>query len=154
MNVQQVAGTVLVGIPTGAAARAGGQASQKGINFVPLSEAQQIPVGSFLDTRKGTVGLQSATNRAGARQTGKFLEGLFQVRQSKKRSTRGPDGPDPEGVELLAVRQGGPREGRDRVAEPAADQAPARERSGAVPHQWAEQLGDGARHDLGRDRPL
>ena len=89
VNVQQVAGTVLVGIPTGAAARAGGQASQKGINFVPLSEAQQIPVGSFLDTRKGTVGLQSAANRAGARQTGKFLEGLFQVRQSKKRSARG-----------------------------------------------------------------
>ena len=28
-------------------------------------------------------------NRAGKRQTGKFLEGLFQVRQSKKRSTRG-----------------------------------------------------------------
>ena len=89
VNVQEVAGTVLVGIPTRAAARAGGQASQKGINFVPLSEARQIPVGSFLDTRKGTVGLQSAANRAGARQTGKFLEGLFQVRQSKKRSARG-----------------------------------------------------------------
>jgi len=56
---------------------------------VPLSQAEQIPVGSFLDTRKGTVALQSAQNRAGKRQTGKFLDGLFQVRQSKKRRARG-----------------------------------------------------------------
>ena len=56
---------------------------------MPLSEAEQIPVGSFLDTRKGTVALQSAKNRAGTRQTGKFMSGLFQVRQSKKRSAAG-----------------------------------------------------------------
>jgi hypothetical protein len=56
---------------------------------VPLSEAKQIPVGSFLDTRKGTVALQSAQNRKGKRQTGNFKSGLFQVKQSKKRSARG-----------------------------------------------------------------
>jgi len=90
VNVQEVAGTVLVGIPNAAAARSGGaRGSQKGINFVPLSEAEQIPVGSFLDTRKGTVALQSAQNSAGKRQSGKFLEGLFQVRQSRKRRARG-----------------------------------------------------------------
>ena len=89
VNVQEVAGTVLVGIPSGAAARAGARASQKGVNFVPLSEAEQIPVGSFLDTRKGTVRLQSAANRAGKRQAGKFLDGLFQVRQSRKRRAKG-----------------------------------------------------------------
>ena len=156
VNVEEVAGTVLIGIPANAAraARGGARSSQKGIRFVPLNQAEQIPVGSFLDTTRGTVRLQSAVNRAGKRQTGKFLEGLFQVRQSKKRSDARADGSDPEGVELLAVRQGGPGEGSDRVVEPAPDQAPARERSGAVPHQWAEQLGDGARHDLGRDRPL
>jgi len=89
VNVQEVAGTVLVGIPSGTAAPAGARASQKGINFVPLSEAEQIPVGSFLDTRKGTVRLQSAVNRAGKRQAGKFLDGLFQVRQSRKRRAKG-----------------------------------------------------------------
>ena len=91
VNVQEVAGTVLIGIPADAAraARGGARSSQKGIRFVPLNQAEQIPVGSFLDTTRGTVRLQSAVNRAGKRQTGKFLEGLFQVRQSKKRSTRG-----------------------------------------------------------------
>jgi hypothetical protein len=33
--------------------------------------------------------MQSAANRAGKRQSGDFLQGLFQVRQSKKRSARG-----------------------------------------------------------------
>ena len=90
VNVQQVAGTVLVGIPRrNARASRNGQASQKGVTFVPLREAQQIPVGSFLDTRKGTVRLESAANARGKRQRGTFLQGLFQVRQSKKRSARG-----------------------------------------------------------------
>jgi hypothetical protein len=90
VNVDQVSGTVRVGIPGAAAgSRASAHASQKGINFVPLSEARQIPVGSFLDTRKGTVRLQSAANQLGKRQTGTFLQSLFQVRQSKKRSARG-----------------------------------------------------------------
>jgi hypothetical protein len=90
VNVQEVSGTVLVGI-RGAAARASGKgrASQKGITFVPLSEARQIPVGSFLDTRRGTVRLESAANARGKRQRGTFVQGLFQVRQSKKRSARG-----------------------------------------------------------------
>jgi hypothetical protein len=89
VNVDQVSGTVLVGVRTAATARAGARGSQKGINFVPLSEAEQIPVGSFLDTRKGTVALQSARDRSGRRQSGKFLQGLFQVRQSRKRRARG-----------------------------------------------------------------
>ena len=92
INVQEVAGTVLIGIPSSAAAaRSGrsGRASQKGITFVPLSAAEQIPVGSFLDTTRGTVRLQSATNAAGKRQTGDFLSSIFQVRQSKKRSAKG-----------------------------------------------------------------
>jgi hypothetical protein len=92
VNVDQVSGTVRVGIPSrsaAAGARGSARASQKGITFVPLSEARQIPVGSFLDTRKGTVRLQSAKNSTGARQSGTFLNSLFQVRQSKKRSARG-----------------------------------------------------------------
>ena len=90
VNVDQVSGTVRVGVRSAAAASGGSaHASQKGITFVPLSEARQIPVGSFLDTRKGTVRLQSATIRAGKRQTGTFLQSLFQVRQSRKRSARG-----------------------------------------------------------------
>ena len=93
VNVDQVRGTVLVGL-TGAPARAarddpGARTTQKGVTFVPLTEARQVPVGSFLDTRKGTVRLQSARDRLGTRQTGTFLNGLFQVRQSRKRRLKG-----------------------------------------------------------------
>lgn len=90
VNVEAVAGTVLVGIPAGAAAASrSGRAAQKGVTFVPLSQAQQIPVGSFLNTRRGTVRMESAANRAGKRQRGNFSRGLFQVRQSRKRSAKG-----------------------------------------------------------------
>jgi Tol biopolymer transport system component len=90
VNVQAISGTVRVGIRGGSARSSGaGRASQKGIAFVPLTEARQIPVGSFLDTRKGTVRLESAVNATGKRQRGDFLSGLFQVRQSKRRSAKG-----------------------------------------------------------------
>jgi Tol biopolymer transport system component len=90
VNVEAVAGTVLIGIPAVAAsASQPARAGQKGITFVPLSEAQQIPVGSFLNTRRGTVRMESAANRAGKRQRGSFSRGLFQVLQSRKRSARG-----------------------------------------------------------------
>jgi hypothetical protein len=90
VNVDVVSGTVLVGVK-GAATTAGrtGRASQKGITFVPLTEARQIPVGSFLDTRKRGVRLESASDASGKRQRGDFYTGLFQVRQSRKRSAKG-----------------------------------------------------------------
>ena len=93
VNVATVSGTVLLGVK-GTAARSGsagglGQSSQKGISFIPLSEASQVPVGSFLDTRKGTVRLQSARDLRGTRQAGTFFKSLFQVRQSRKRSAKG-----------------------------------------------------------------
>jgi hypothetical protein len=92
VNVAPVSGIVLVGVRNAAArSSASGGASQKGITFVPLTEARQIPVGSFLNTRRGRVRLQSATPSV-RRQTGDFYSGLFQVRQSKKRRAKGlPD---------------------------------------------------------------
>jgi uncharacterized delta-60 repeat protein len=87
-NVEPVRGRVFIN--AGAlAARGPAQASQKGIDFVPLTEARQIPVGSFLDTRRGTVRLQSARDRRGTRQQGDFGSGLFQVLQSRRVSARG-----------------------------------------------------------------
>jgi DNA-binding beta-propeller fold protein YncE len=83
VNVDQVAGNVLVGLRAAAAGHRA-RASQKGVRFVPLTEARQIPVGSFLDTRRGTVRLQSARDRRGTRQQGDFRSGLFQVLQSRK----------------------------------------------------------------------
>ena len=89
VNVQAVRGTVQVSEPQGAARAAGAHASQKGLPFVPLSEPRQIAVGSFLDTRRGTVDLASATGTGGRTQSGQFSAGIFQVLQSGKRRARG-----------------------------------------------------------------
>ncbi|HEY1274026.1 MAG TPA: hypothetical protein VGF25_03920 [Thermoleophilaceae bacterium] len=86
-NVAPVSGTVLVALPGGrSSARA--RAAQKGLHFVPLTEARQIPVGSFLDTKRGRVRLTTATT-AGGTQTGDFYAGLFQALQSRKKRDKG-----------------------------------------------------------------
>jgi hypothetical protein len=75
--------------PRRATLRGGASASQKGVRFRPLREARQIPVGSFLDTKRGRVNLESARNRRGASQLGRFSTGIFQVLQSRKIRARG-----------------------------------------------------------------
>jgi hypothetical protein len=106
VNVQQVgSGPVLVGVQ-GVAAGGRARASQKGVTFVPLTEARQVPVGSFLDTRRGTVRLQSARDRLGTRQQGDFSSGLFQVLQSRKRSARGLTTLTLKGASFSSCRRG------------------------------------------------
>jgi hypothetical protein len=83
-NVGPVRGDVLIGIR-----RNGARASQKGVRFVPLTEARQIPIGSFLDTSDGVVALRTARNDAGVEQPGRFAAGLFQVLQSRRQSAKG-----------------------------------------------------------------
>jgi DNA-binding beta-propeller fold protein YncE len=75
VNVFVRRGQVLVRVPSG--------------TFVPLREARQIPVGSVLDTRRGTVGLVSARDTRGGTQSGDFAAGVFQVLQSSRASARG-----------------------------------------------------------------
>jgi hypothetical protein len=90
VNVQVVSGTVLVALPAGAASsRAGARASQQGRRFVPLEEAQQIPVGSYLDTKRGTVKLVSARGTGSKTQSGRFSKGIFSVGQTRTGSNRG-----------------------------------------------------------------
>jgi hypothetical protein len=67
VTAQTVKGTVLVKAP-GAS------------GFVALTSLASVPVGSTLDTRKGTVRLSSAAG-GGAVQTGDFYDGLFVVKQ-------------------------------------------------------------------------
>jgi hypothetical protein len=49
--------------------------------FVKLEGTQPVPVGSYLDTRKGKVKLTSAADQQGKRQTAHFAGGIFQVLQ-------------------------------------------------------------------------
>jgi hypothetical protein len=61
--------------------------SSKGSGFVALTEARQLPVGSFIDARRGTVSVTTATAARGRYQTGAFRAGLFSLHQ--RRSERG-----------------------------------------------------------------
>jgi hypothetical protein len=69
VNVGERSGSVMVkapGVPT----------------FVPLSQLASVPVGSIVDTRKGTVTLKTALP-SGDIQSATFHGGLFEVRQPK-----------------------------------------------------------------------
>jgi hypothetical protein len=68
VNASETAGTVLVRVPGATSA-------------VPLAGVSSLPVGAIVDTRKGTVELQTALPSAKV-QTGTFHGGVFQVRQS------------------------------------------------------------------------
>ena len=89
VNVQAASGRVLVAVPSGAARASGARASQKGLRFVPLEQARQVPVGSFLDTRRGSVQMVSATGFGRRTQAGRFSAGLFQVLQARARRAKG-----------------------------------------------------------------
>jgi hypothetical protein len=54
-------------------------------SFVDLTQDTQVPVGSLIDTRRGTVRLTSARNAAGATRSAEFSLGVFRVLQSSGR---------------------------------------------------------------------
>ena len=115
-NVRPVRGEVLIGIRA-----SGARAAQKGVEFVPLEQARSIPVGSFLDTTRGTVALTTARNRSGRIQSGRFSAGLFQVLQSRQRRAKG----------LTELRMKGSAAGfrRCRAGRPAASPSQLSRRS-------------------------
>jgi hypothetical protein len=82
-------GPVFVSLPASQARASASVPGLKGRTFIPLREARALPVGSIFDTRRGTVKLTSARNNAGARQSGEFMAGVFQVLQSRRRSAKG-----------------------------------------------------------------
>ena len=86
VNAVPVTGKVRVRLPAGAARHAkDGWTRAAAAGFVPLeSLGRQIPVGSRLDTTKGTVRLFSAVNNAGKQQHGDFSRGLFDISQGRK----------------------------------------------------------------------
>jgi hypothetical protein len=90
VNAEVVSGVVFVKLPTGAPLSLAGPLStafeslSKGLGFVPLSEARQIPVGSILETTHGVVKLTTATATAGKVQFGDFGAGIFKLLQNRK----------------------------------------------------------------------
>lgn len=86
VDVSLVSGKVFVRLPHGSGGTPGGST---GPGFVPLSAARQLPVGSQVDTRQGTIQLVAASGRAGKTQMGTFGGAIFGVAQSAKGPQKG-----------------------------------------------------------------
>jgi hypothetical protein len=97
VNVEPVSGNVFIKPPPGATlssvpklsglapvAPTATDSLSKGVGFIPLTEARQVPVGSTLDTREGVVKLATAEATAGKQQLGEFTAGIFTVLQARK----------------------------------------------------------------------
>lgn len=131
-NVEPLSGRVYVSLPRGAtlSAKGGVRAAAsvpglKGRRFVPLKGARQIPIGSFLDTRRGRVRLTTARDTTSKRlQAGVFYSGVFQVLQSRRRKSRGLTDLRMKGASFANCR----RKPRARRATTAAAKARATRR--------------------------
>jgi hypothetical protein len=60
-----------------------------GHGFVDLSEARQLPAGTQIDARRGTIQLVAASTSAGKTQTGTFGGAVFRFTQSSKGRDKG-----------------------------------------------------------------
>jgi len=83
-NLLPLSGEVFVRLPAGSASDTGARAAQKGAGFIPLEQARQVPIGTFVDTDDGSVRLATAQDRAGKIQFGNFSRGLFQILQKRR----------------------------------------------------------------------
>jgi phosphodiesterase/alkaline phosphatase D-like protein len=92
VNAELVSGTVFVKLPGGAQESLASPMSMggafeslsKGLGFIPLIQARQIPVGSILETTHGVVKLTAATATAGKFGFGDFGAGIFKLLQNRK----------------------------------------------------------------------
>lgn len=107
VNVEPVSGEVFVKLPPGYASVPPGYASassasladplkaaapldfateslSKGIGFIPLREARQIPVDSVLETTGGVARIATATSKPKEQQFGNFGGGIFKLLQNRK----------------------------------------------------------------------
>jgi hypothetical protein len=90
VNVAPAGGKVFVSVPAGSAFASLAVPGIKGRRFVPLTSARQLPVGSILDTRKGSLTLTAASTKAGEVFSGTFSAGVFQALQSRSGLTTLP----------------------------------------------------------------
>jgi len=89
VNATPKSGAVLVRLPP----------NEGSGSFVPLDEVADLPVGSVVDARNGSVELLSAPDPSGRLQSGQFSAGIFQILQPRKRA---------EDAGVTELRLGGP----------------------------------------------
>jgi hypothetical protein len=85
VDAAPVSGLVFFKLP----AKKAHSALVKGTDFVPLTEARQLPVGTQVDARQGTLRLVSAAGVRHRTYAGDFSRGLFQILQGLRRKARG-----------------------------------------------------------------
>ncbi len=100
VNVEPVSGEVFVKLPPGYASASEAsladplaaaapldiatESLSKGIGFIPLREARQIPVDSVLETTGGVARIATATSKPKEQQFGNFGAGIFKILQNRK----------------------------------------------------------------------
>ena len=96
VDVKPVSGLVLVKLPGQSARDASGAHLRvhaglaKGVGFIPLTEARQLPTGTQVDARLGKIQLTAAAStRHGKLQNGTFNGGLFKLSQDRGGFTKG-----------------------------------------------------------------
>jgi hypothetical protein len=96
INVFPVSGLVFIKLPGSATSdRIGGRllgraTLTKGVGFIPLTEARQLPTGTQVDARQGRLRLQAAAaTKRGKLQNGTFNGGLFKLTQDRSGLTKG-----------------------------------------------------------------
>ncbi|HEY7935352.1 MAG TPA: choice-of-anchor Q domain-containing protein, partial [Solirubrobacteraceae bacterium] len=91
-NVEPVSGEVFIKLPPGGHISSvtpfwpAVESLSKGVGFIPLTEARQIPLGSTLDTTAGVARITTATSASKHKklQFGDFGAGLFKLLQNRK----------------------------------------------------------------------
>ena len=92
LNVKPVSGLVLIKPPAGKALAAGDMLPNAvistGQGFIPLTQVRQIPAGSQIDARQGSLQLTAAASHGGM-QNGAFSGGLFSIAQDRRGPSKG-----------------------------------------------------------------
>lgn len=123
--VKPVGGKVLVKL-----ALPGEEAERKEAAFAPLKGAANIPVGSTVDVRGGTLNLATEGTAKGALDTADFFSGVFKVRQARKS--------DPLELELTG---GDFKKACGEAPPPRGARSAAKRRKRAVRRLWGKGKG-------------
>ena len=166
-NVEPVSGTVLIAVPGAQAASAASllerglsspaaafESLSKGLHFVPLTEARQIPVGSVLETTHGVVAIGHRDGEQQQTAVRQLRRGDLQVvagAQAEGPRGTGHHGRAQRASGLCDARQA--RCGGGEVEQQGARPA-ERERAREIHDEGAVQRGDRARHGVERDQSV
>jgi hypothetical protein len=139
VDIKPISGLVLIRLPNHPARDSahviGHLGLAKGQGFIPLTEARQLPTGSQIDARLGTLQLISATGKAHRTQAGIFGGALFGFAQDRRGLNKGLTT-----LSLLEDAFPGAPSTSSCPTRPAADRLPLSAHSAAVTRKVLQTL--------------